>query len=149
MVIGVAALVAAAGTVGYLASRPGPVAQQPAPRTSEAPPSLEVAEIHGGADVAAQAEAAASDVRAASATFRNGTLLIAIRRAGFYCDDVVAAYESAEGVWVASCTDKSGYRLTVRDAGRFDVAPVPHYFDSVVPTIRRDFPEPGEQQPRR
>jgi hypothetical protein len=147
---GVAALaVTAISTVGYLAGRPASVAQQPAGQTSEAPTSLEVAEIGHGPDAGGQAEAAASDVRAASTTFRNGTLLIAIRRAGFYCDDVATAYESAEGVWVASCVDKGGYRLTVRDTDRFDVAPVPHYFDGVAPVFRRDFPEPGEEQPRR
>ena len=51
---------------------------------------------------------AAIDLRSASPTFRNSTLLTAIRRAGFYCADVVSAHESADGVWVASCSDMRG-----------------------------------------
>jgi hypothetical protein len=75
---------------------------------------------------------AAGQVRAMSPNFRNGTLLIAIRGAGYRCDDVVSATESAEGVWVASCADKLGYTLSVRDVDRFDVQPIAHYFDGVV-----------------
>jgi hypothetical protein len=85
------------------------------------------------------AERAVAEVRGMSPTFRNSTFLIAIRGAGFYCDDVVAASESAEGAWLASCADKSGYTLGVLAADQFDVRPITHYFDGVgsVP-IERD-----------
>ena len=79
-------------------------------------------------------EAAATEIRNTSLTFRNGTFLIAIRRAGFYCDDVVAAHESVDGVWVASCADRSGYTLSVRDVNEFDVLPIRHYFDGLAPS---------------
>ena len=79
---------------------------------------------------------AAGQVRAMSQNFRNGTLLMSIRGAGYRCDDVVSATESAEGVWVASCADKLGYTLSVRDVDSFDVEPVPHYFDGLEPRVR-------------
>jgi hypothetical protein len=83
-------------------------------------------------------EPASVDLRGASETFRNSTLLIAIRRAGFYCADVISARESVEGVWVAGCSDIIGYIVTLRDSERFDVHPVP-YGDSVTPLpIDRD-----------
>ena len=70
-----------------------------------------------------------------SPTFRNSSLLVAIRHAGFYCDDVVAANESADGVWLATCMDRGGYALSVRAANEFDVRPIAHYFDSVFPVF--------------
>jgi hypothetical protein len=95
-------------------------------------------------------EATAIDLRSASQTFRNSTLVIAIRRAGFYCADVVSAHESADGVWVASCSDMLGYIVTLSAAERFDVHPVAQYFDSVTPVIiDRDRPlEPRPLEPQ-
>jgi hypothetical protein len=85
-------------------------------------------------------DAAFAEVRAMSQTFRNGSLLVAIRRAGFYCDEVVAADESADGVWLASCMDRRGYALIVRSVNQFDVRPIAHYFDSVFgfPPVRNE-----------
>jgi hypothetical protein len=95
---------------------------------------------------AAQSDAvagpAALDLRDASETFRNSTLLFAIRRAGFYCADVIAAHESVQGVWVAGCSDVVMYIVTLRGTERFDVHPVP-YGDSVAPfPIRKEFRDP-------
>jgi hypothetical protein len=78
-------------------------------------------------------EPTAIDLRGASQTFRNSTLLFAIRRGGFSCADVIFAHESAEGVWVASCSDMLGYIVTLRGAEQFDVHPVAQYFDSLGP----------------
>jgi hypothetical protein len=144
----VAAVVAVAlVTVGYLASRRGPV--QPSPNDARLDVALRAPSVDGEtlapADDAPPAEAAASGVRAALATFRNSSFLIAIRRAGFYCDDVVMAYESVDGVWVASCLDKGGYLVTVLGVERFDVEPVPHYFDGVGPVLLRDDRLPSER----
>jgi hypothetical protein len=95
------------------------------------------------------AERAASELRAMSQSFRNSSLLIAIRRAGFYCDDVVSASESTDGVWLASCADKLGYTLSVQDVDRFDVRPVAHYFDSLTPVpVDRDSPLERREQER-
>jgi hypothetical protein len=85
-------------------------------------------------------ERAAGEVRAMTQTIRNSTFLMAIRRAGYYCDDVVLATESAEGGWVATCADKGGYTLSVRAIDRFDVRPIGHYIDGITPIpIRREF----------
>ena len=100
----------------------------PAVRTLAAPGELALA-----VQVKPVEEVAAADVRAMSSTFRNSSLLIAIRYAGFYCDEVVAANETVDGVWLASCMDRSGYALSVRAANQFDVRPIAHYFDSLFP----------------
>ncbi|HEX5048868.1 MAG TPA: hypothetical protein VFX89_17270 [Gammaproteobacteria bacterium] len=65
-------------------------------------------------------------------TVRNNTLLAAIRRAGFYCDDVARSRETAAGVWVASCKDLGGYRIDADAAGTFRVEPIPLHFDGVL-----------------
>lgn len=89
-------------------------------------------------------------LRNASQTFRHSTLLFAVRRAGFYCADVVSAHESADGVWVAGCSDMLGYIVTLRGAEQFDVQPVAQYFDSVAPApVDRDrLPGPRPLEPR-
>jgi hypothetical protein len=98
----------------------------------------------------AAGDPASIDLRDAPQTFRNSTLLFAIRRAGFYCADLVSAQESVDGVWAASCSDMLGYVVTLRGAGQFDVHPVAHYFDSVAPVlIERDRPlDPGSLAPQ-
>jgi hypothetical protein len=84
-------------------------------------------------------EATVIELRSASQTFRNSTLVVAIRRAGFYCADVVSAHESADGVWLANCSDMLGYIVTLRAAEQFDVHPVAQYFDGVTPVpVDRD-----------
>jgi len=90
------------------------------------------------------------DLRRASQSFRNSTLVFAIRRAGFYCADVVSAHESADGVWVASCSNMLGYIVASRAAEQFDVHPVAQYFDGVAPVpIDRDrLLEPRLLEPR-
>ena len=90
------------------------------------------------------------DLRSVSQTFRNSTLLFGIRRAGFYCADVVSAYESADGVWLASCSDMLGYIVTLRGGEQFDVQPVAQYFDGVAPVpVDRDRSlEPRLLEPR-
>lgn len=109
---------------------------------------IERAAVTGQSDAAR--EATATDLRSASQTFRNSTLLFAIRRAGFYCGDVVSAHETTDDVWLASCSDMLGYVVTLRGAEQFDVHPVAHYFDSVAPVpVDRDRPlEPRLPDPQ-
>jgi hypothetical protein len=130
VVVGIAVLASALalwrehlqGRLDQTGSRDSPV--NPAP--------IIVAETALPADSsAARGEQAATELRGKSQTFRNSTFLVAIRGAGFYCDDVVSADESAAGVWLASCADKRGYTISVLEIGGFDVRPVPHYFDSL------------------
>jgi hypothetical protein len=96
--------------------------------------------VQSSNDGSEAADGAAADVRAMSQTFRNATFLIAIRRAGYYCDDVVSATESADGAWVATCAGKGGYTIGVRAVDQFEVRPVVHYFDGVNRVIRLESP---------
>jgi hypothetical protein len=72
-----------------------------------------------------------TDLAGLSETFRNTTFLIAIRDAGFACDDVVAAYQSGAGLWMASCRDLSGYEIHAAEAEDLVVRPAASYFDSL------------------
>ncbi len=71
--------------------------------------------------------------QALSETFRNTTFLLAIRDAGFLCEDVVASYHGGGNVWTASCRDMRGYTIRVDEGAALLVEPVVHYFDAVVP----------------
>ncbi len=75
----------------------------------------------------------------ASETFRNTSLLMAIRDAGFKCDDVVAAHRSSGGaLWTANCRDLHGYLLETGEPGGLRVQPIPTYFDAVDRPVRLD-----------
>jgi len=130
----------------YLASRRGPT---PAPQTLVEPsdnahaqtPSVAADTTTLAAGGLPAAERAASELRGMSQSFRNGSFLIAIRRAGFFCEDVVSAVETTNGTWVASCADLLGYKVGVLGGDRFDVHPITHYFDGITPVpINRDAP---------
>ena len=152
--------VVASGVVGilllaslFLLRQRGPVERSDDARSAEAVP-VRAPAVAAGVDVAAErsdvAREAAIDLLDAPQTFRNSTLLFAVRRAGFYCADVVSAHESADGVWVASCSDMLGYIVTLRGAELFDVHPVAQYFDSVAPAIidERLIPVPSSPEPQ-
>jgi hypothetical protein len=70
-------------------------------------------------------------LREMSQSFRHSTLLTAIRRAGFYCDEVVEAHESAEDVWLASCRDLKGFTVSAHGINAVRVEPIAHNVDSV------------------
>jgi hypothetical protein len=154
--------VVAAGLVGLLLlaslsllRQRGPVEEQPSPaQPTDSVPAATLDVAAGGDAVADPSDVAREpariDLQSVSQTFRNSTLLFAIRRAGLYCADVVSAHESAEGVWVASCSDMLGYIVTLRGAEQFDVHPVAQYFDSVAPhPVDRDrLPEPRSLEPQ-
>jgi hypothetical protein len=142
----VSVLVVALLASAYFASRRGPI-QTPLDRAEpgdgarvQTPSVVAETTTEAGIDDP-DVERAVSEVRGMSQTFRNSTFLIAIRRAGFYCADVVSASESADGGWLASCSDKGGYTLGVLKIDQFEVRPIAHYFDGVTPIpIERDPP---------
>jgi hypothetical protein len=120
----------------YLIAARGPVSGLPdLPEPSDSPVAQNPGNITEAASLpdasAAEIQRAAIEVRGMSSPFRNSTFLIAIRRAGYYCDDIVSASESVHGGWVASCADKGGYTLSVRAIDEFDVRPIGHYWDGV------------------
>jgi hypothetical protein len=133
----------------------GPFEEQPSRAKGADGASVEPSSVIIEADpVEAQTDAAGDpssiDLRDAPQTFRNSTLLFAIRRAGFYCGDVVSARESTDGVWLASCSDMLGYIVALRGAEQFDVHPVAQYFDGVSPVpVDRGRPlDPGSLEPQ-
>jgi hypothetical protein len=73
-------------------------------------------------------------LREMSQSFRNSTFLIAIRGAGFYCDDVVTAHESGDGIWIARCTDIREYKVSARPTDELSVEPI--YFDAPIQNER-------------
>ena len=84
----------------------------------------------------AQTAVESADLQAMSETFRNTTFLLAIRDAGFLCEDVVGSYSGGGNVWTASCRDMRGYTITAGAAAALVVEPVVHYFDALAPTLQ-------------
>jgi len=75
-----------------------------------------------------------AELRALSESVRNGTFVIAIRAAGFVCEDVIGADQAAPDApaWRARCRDLRAYILRVDDAGALAIEPTVPYWDSVV-----------------
>lgn len=96
-------------------------------------PSMESSGQKAAAAAATPVVAAALELDEMSETFRNTTFLIAIRDAGFVCDDVVAAHAGGEHVWSASCRDMRGYEIEVQAAGDLRVRPLAQYIDGLAP----------------
>jgi hypothetical protein len=124
--LGVAAVVAG---VAWWLHEPAEVAPRP-----EGPRVLAHAEVPS-APVSAESPASRKldELRTMSESVRNGTFVIAIRAAGFMCEDVVDVYASADvPAWRARCRDSRAYYVHVADAGELAVEPTLDYFDSVV-----------------
>jgi hypothetical protein len=127
--------------VGLLAFAYLKVRETPAPEPAVRPESQDHAVAHapdvpeinrGTAATTGRAEAAKPlTLHAMSETFRNTTFLIAIRNAGFVCDDVVAAHAGGERVWTATCRDMGGYAINVRESGELTIQPSAQYFDTL------------------
>jgi len=137
--IAAAAAIVAAGLVligGATTHAPAPVPQS---RESE-PASPRDAPIQlASADAPAPRndEPAAAKVReleAMSETFRNSTLLIAIRDAGFVCNELLRVYGGLDhsGNWTATCSEMLAYTVSVASTGALRVEPMLQYFDGVV-----------------
>jgi hypothetical protein len=78
---------------------------------------------------------AVEELRAMSETFRNTTLLIAIRDGGFVCEDVIDAIQTAvdAAAWLARCRDLHAYQVGVDERGALYAEPVVEYFDQLAP----------------
>lgn len=93
------------------------------------------------------------ELEAMSETFRNTTFLIAIRDAGFVCNELLRVYggvdESAK--WLATCSEMLAYTVGVASDGTLHAEPFQQYFDGVGPRVieqRFDAP-PQPAQPLR
>jgi hypothetical protein len=119
----------------YLEVRQQPAVAPPNVSIEGASQSIPYSEPGSAGDVRAEADDAASSaintigLHEMSESYRNATLLIAIRDAGFVCADVVAAHTTGGGVWTASCRDMLGYQITASLTGDLSVEPIPRYLD--------------------
>jgi len=143
--LGVAAA-AVAGAAWWL-HEPAGVATKP-----EQPRVLAQAEIPS-APAAAESPASRKldELRTMSESVRNSTFVIAIRAAGFMCEDVVDVYAGADApAWRARCRDSRAYYVRIADAGELAVEPTLDYFDAVTPRVidsERGRPDPTALPP--
>ena len=75
------------------------------------------------------------EIEAMSETFRNTTFLIAIRDAGFVCDQllrVVGGFDDSPK-WLASCSEMLAYTVGVENDGTLHIAPMLQYLDGIAP----------------
>ena len=110
----------------------GDAAEQAAPPPSDAAVAAKVRELE-----------------AMSETFRHTTFLIAIRDAGFVCDELLRVSGGLDGAskWMATCSQTMAYTISVGSNGTLDVAPFLQYFDGVGSRIiEQDFVEPNTQR---
>ena len=87
------------------------------------------------------------ELRTMSESVRTSTFVIAIRAAGFMCEDIVDVYGGADvPAWRARCRDSRAYFVRVADAGELVVEPTLDYFDSVAapPAIDSDRGRPDQ-----
>ena len=152
-VIATAAVVVVGGLV-LLARAPGddapPVARSgeiaiavsDTPAPADDPPAL----IHD-----APAAVKIRELEAMSETFRNTTFVIAIRDAGYVCNELLRVYGGIDdsGKWTATCSEMLAYTVGVMANGDLHVEPMMQYFDSPTPfPIQNDNTVPPPQ-PRR
>ena len=82
-----------------------------------------------------------------SATFRNTTFVIAIRDAGYVCNELLRVYGGIDdsGKWTATCSEMLAYTLGVMANGDLRVEPMMQYFDGTGPAVLPQEPGPGRQ----
>lgn len=147
-VIATAAVIVVSGLV-LLARAPGDAAP-PVARSTEtiaiaisdapAPPADPPALIHD-----APAAVKIRELEAMSETFRNTTFVIAIRDAGYVCNELLRVYGGIDdsGKWTATCSEMLAYTLGVMANGDLRVEPMMQYFDSPTPVpIQNENPVP-------
>jgi hypothetical protein len=110
------------------------------PPAREEPAALVVAE-----PAASQTEALATakqrELEAMSETFRNTTFLIAIRNAGFACNELMRVIGGFDGSskWLSTCSEMLSYTIAVANDGTLRVAPMLQYMDHGSQTPIQEF----------
>ena len=84
---------------------------------------------------AAPAAVKIRELEAMSETYRNTTFVIAIRDAGYTCNELLRVYGGIDdsGKWTATCSEMLAYTLGVTAAGALHVDPLLQYFDAQSP----------------
>ena len=90
-----------------------------------------------------------AELRAMSESVRNSTFVIAIRAAGFVCEDVIGVDQAEAGApaWRARCPDLHAYLVRVDDVGALAVEPTIDHWDSLVPNFQERPPAPQTNPP--
>lgn len=75
------------------------------------------------------------ELEALSETYRNTTFVIAIRDAGYTCNELLRVYGGIDdsGKWTATCSEMLAYTLGVSANGTLHVDPMLQYFDAQTP----------------
>lgn len=97
------------------------------------------------------AAARVREIEAMSESFRNTTFLMAIRDAGFVCNELLRVSGGLDGAekWLATCSEMRAYSIGVANDGALRVEPMLQYFDGVTPRfIERDFDPSFEPSPQ-
>ena len=87
------------------------------------------------------------ELEAMSETFRNTTFVIAIRDAGYVCNELLRVYGGIDdsGKWTATCSEMLAYTVAVTANGALRVDPMLQYFDGTGPAVLPQEPGPGRQ----
>ena len=126
-----------------------PVVVQPDVREAAGPSDAPVA-LAAAEPVAPPSDALVAakvrELEAMSETFRNTTFVIAIRDAGYVCNELLRVYGGIDdsGKWTASCSEMLSYTVAVMADGGLHVEPMLQYFDGNGPAVPQ---EPGPMRP--
>ncbi|HEY3518762.1 MAG TPA: hypothetical protein VGL98_17055 [Gammaproteobacteria bacterium] len=152
-----ATAVIVAGGLALLTRAPTDDPSSPAARSDETVAIAVSDKAAPPADPPAMAHAAPAAVRireleAMSETFRNTTFVIAIRDAGYVCNELLRVYGGIDdsGKWTATCSEMLAYTVAVTANGALRVDPLMQYFDGVSPgiNIQKDNIVPAQPPPR-
>jgi hypothetical protein len=136
----VIAAVAAVLLIGGPAGDEPPASLQLSRPTSVTEAPTRVAETAAPAARDTPAAARVRELNAMSESFRNTTFLIAIRDAGFFCNELLRVYGGLDDApkWVASCSEMFSYTVGVASDGSLRVEPMMQYFDGLTPAVPLD-----------
>jgi hypothetical protein len=141
--LAIATAIAAAG-ISLVTREPTPHdEEQPSSRSNDTAPTQNAARPTSAAPSEAGDNAAAARLRELnrmSETFRNTTFLIAIRDAGFVCNELLGVYGGVNDstTWTASCNDMLAYTVRVAQNGGLGIEPVLQHLDGLPFTPTRD-----------
>ena len=149
------AAVLVGGTLVWRARTPGappePIVQSVAIETAAQPDEpLTLAVAPAPSDEAVIAERV-RELEAMSETYRNTTFVIAIRDAGYTCNELLRVYGGFEesGKWTATCSQMLAYTVGVARNGTLHVEPMNVYWDGVTRPVIQDLngPAPRDAPP--
>jgi hypothetical protein len=149
--LAVSAVIVAAGLVLLLRSpgdsRAVDVAESNVPPSQASAPAPAAADQPSAPPAEAPAAAKIRELEAMSETFRNTTFLIAIRDAGFVCNELLRVYGGVDdsAKWMATCSEMLAYTVGVASDGTLHAEPFQQYFDGVGPrAIEQRFEAPPQ-----